>query len=437
MSWRRGQVREINFDGLIGPSHNYAGLSRGNRASVANAGAASAPRAAALQGLAKMRRMLDLGLRQGILLPHDRPHVRWLRQFGFTGTDAEVVARARLSEPTLFAETMSASAMWAANAATVTAALDCSDGRCHLSLANLATMRHRMLEPRATQAQLELAFGDWLHFAVHAPLPTSLGDEGAANHMRLAASHGQPGINLFVYGAGSAGGFPARQHRDASAAIARRHGLDPARVMRVAQNPAAIAAGAFHNDVVAVANEYVLLAHEEAFADRWGVHDFVQTQLPGAVIIEAPATRVSLDLAVASYVFNSQLVTLADGEMVLVVPRETRDCAPVWTWLGEVVANPANPIGQIEVVELRQSMRNGGGPACLRLRVPVDAEAEAAIDPRFLLDPDTCDAIEAVIARYWPARIEPGDLGNPDLWRDCREARAQLLACLGFERGEL
>ncbi|HBQ53569.1 MAG TPA: succinylarginine dihydrolase, partial [Erythrobacter sp.] len=48
-------LREINFDGIVGPSHNYAGLSLGNIASASHKGSASYPRAAALQGVAKMR----------------------------------------------------------------------------------------------------------------------------------------------------------------------------------------------------------------------------------------------------------------------------------------------------------------------------------------------------------------------------------------------
>ena len=43
-------LTEINFDGLVGPSHNYAGLSIGNLASTRNAGQLSQPRRAALEG---------------------------------------------------------------------------------------------------------------------------------------------------------------------------------------------------------------------------------------------------------------------------------------------------------------------------------------------------------------------------------------------------
>lgn len=429
-------MREINFDGLVGPSHNYAGLSLGNIASAKNAGGVSAPRAAALQGLAKMRRMLALGLKQGVLLPHARPDIDWLRALGFTGDDAAVCCAAWAQEPALLRNAMSASAMWTANAATVSPAPDTNDGRCHLSVANLSTMLHRSIEHDQTFRQLRLAFADPRYFAVHPALPAGLGDEGAANFMRIGRSHADRSLEMFVYGERSSGPFPARQHRAASAAVARRHGLAEGDITLVRQSNVAIAAGAFHNDVVAVANENVLFTHEHAFADRDTVYRDLLARVPGAVIIEAPAGRVSLDAAIRSYLFNSQLVTLAAGEMALILPLEARETPEVWAWLEEVKAAD-NPIAQLEVVDVRESMRNGGGPACLRLRVAVDAEAEAAIDPRFLLDERRCDLIEAVVARHWPERIAPDDLGEADLWHQCQTARAALLSALGFQAGEL
>jgi succinylarginine dihydrolase len=240
-------LTEINFDGIVGPSHNFAGLAFGNLAATHNAGRMSHPRDAALEGIAKMRANLALGLAQGILLPHDRPNERWLAGLATTMATAG---------PALRANAMSASAMWAANAATVSPAPDTADGRCHLTVANLVTMPHRSHEWPETLAQLRLAFASPEHFAVHGPVPPPFGDEGAANHMRLARSHGDPGVEVFVYGE-SGGPFPARQHREASEAVARRHGLDPARTIFARQSAEAIAAGAFHNDVVAVANEHV------------------------------------------------------------------------------------------------------------------------------------------------------------------------------------
>ncbi len=395
-------VREINFDGLIGPSHNYAGLSLGNLASARNAGAVSRPRAAALQGIEKMRSNIGLGLTQGIFLPQWRPDGAWLAALGTDVSHAE---------PHIRAAAMSASSMWAANAATVSPASDTADGRTHLTVANLVTMPHRSHEWPQTLKQLELAFAASNAFAVHGPVPPPFGDEGAANHMRLGDRYDAPGVEVFVYGQ-SGGPFPARQHIEASKAVARLHRLDPTRTLFVQQSEEAIAAGAFHNDVVAVANERVLFAHELAFADKEDFHAALRAALPSVEIIEVPASAVSLTDAIRSYLFNAQLVTLPDGTgMALILPSEARETSAVWSWLEQMVAGNG-PIRRLIPVDVRQSMANGGGPACLRLRVVADP---VDIDPRFLADEAKLDRIAAIVAEYWPEEIAPDDLGDTRL----------------------
>ncbi len=405
---------EINFDGLIGPSHNYAGLSPGNLAATRNAGAVAHPRAAALQGIAKMRAALDLGLTQGILLPHRRPNRLWL---GSLATDLAT------APDHLRAQAMSASSMWAANAATVSPAADTADGVCHLTVANLMTMPHRSHEARETLKQLIVAFADPA-FRIHGPVPAPFGDEGAANHMRLCTAHDAAGVEIFVYGV-AGGPYPARQHREASEAVARAHRLDPSRTLFVEQSEAAIAAGAFHNDVVAVANERVLFAHEHAFADKDRFYADLTRIMPEVEIVEVPADRVSLADAVSSYLFNAQLVTTAAGA-TLVLPEEARANAAVWGWLQEHVAGNG-PIRRLEVVDVRESMANGGGPACLRLRVVCDP---ATVDPRFLVDHARLDRIAAIVAEHWPEAIDPHEIGNAQLVARIERARAALLEAL-------
>ena len=413
-------LREINFDGIIGPSHNYAGLSFGNLASTRNAGQVSQPRAAALQGLDKMRSNLAIGLAQGVFVPSPRPNRQWLGALGTSIEDCE---------PTLAAAAMSASSMWAANAATVSPAPDTSDGRCHLTVANLRTMPHRSHEWPGTLAQLRIAFADTVHFSVHDPVPPAFGDEGAANHMRLTTRHGEAGVELFVYGV-AGGAFPARQHLQASKAIARLHKLDLERTLFVEQSEEAIAAGAFHNDVVAVANENVLFTHEQAFADRAQVVGFCE-QLEGFELVEVPSAEVPIGDAISSYLFNAQLVTPSDGEMMLVVPTEARETPSVWSWLERHITGNG-PIRKVQVVDVRQSMANGGGPACLRLRVVADP---ATIDPRFLVDDAKLDILSEVVRSHWPVEIDNADLQKPSLVRDVEAARASLLDAM--ELGEL
>ncbi|WP_439467983.1 N-succinylarginine dihydrolase [Blastomonas fulva] len=414
-------LTEINFDGIIGPSHNYAGLSLGNIASASNAGAVSEPRAAALQGVAKMRANIALGLAQGFFLPLDRPNTGWLASLGCDIASAE---------PHMRAAAFSASSMWAANAATVSPAPDSADGRCHLTVANLVTMPHRSHEWTGTLAQLQLAFADTRHFAVHGPVPAPFGDEGAANHMRLCNGHDGAGVEIFVYG--KAGGpFPARQHIEAGKAIARQHGLAPDATLFLQQSETAIAAGAFHNDVVAVANETVLFTHEQAFENRTEAYAEIRAAFPAVQIVEVPASAVSLADAIKSYLFNAQLVSLPEGGHALVLPSESQEVTAVWQWLEAMVAGNG-PIRRLVPVNVRQSMANGGGPACLRLRVVADP---ATVDPRFMATADRLDTVERVIASHWPERIAPADLADPALAETVRAARAALIDALDL--GEL
>lgn len=411
---------EINFDGLVGPSHNYAGLSLGNLASASHGGDPAYPRAAALQGLDKMRHNLALGLVQGFFAPLPRPNARFL-------DDLVLGEPADAAQTRLRAAAWSASAMWTANAATVSPAPDTADGRCHLTAANLVTMPHRSHEWPDTVRQLRLAFADPAHFAVHDAVPACFGDEGAANHMRMAPNHAAQGLELFVYGR-PGGPFPARQHEQASRAVARRHGLDPARALFIEQSADAIAAGGFHNDVVAVANEAVLFTHEQAFADPEGAYAAIRTALPEAQIVIVPASAVSLSDAIRSYLFNAQLLSLPTGEMGLVIPTEAWEMPSVRAWLDAMLATNG-PIRRVLPVDVRQSMANGGGPACLRLRVVADP---ATVDPRFLLDPARIDRLACVVAQTWPEQIDPADIGKASLAQTVRAARDALLDAMAL-----
>ncbi|MEG3597635.1 MAG: N-succinylarginine dihydrolase, partial [Pseudomonadota bacterium] len=305
---------------------------------------------------------------------------------------------------------------------------DTAVGRCHLTPANLGTLLHRGLDWRYTPAQLRIAFGDTRHFAIHDAVPPSFGDEGAANHMRFCEGHDAPGVEVFVYGR-PGGRFPARQHEQASRAVARLHGLDPARCVFIEQNPVAIESGAFHNDVVAVANETVLFTHEQAFADRKDAYEAIRAVFPQLHVVEVPASAVSLEEAIRTYLFTAQLVTLPTGEMALIVPGECQESASVWAWCEHMLASNG-PIRKVIPVDVRQSMANGGGPACLRLRVVADP---ATVDARFLLDEAKAQRIESVIAEMWPERIEPQEIGTDRLAVQVIEAREALLSALSLD----
>lgn len=421
---------EVNFDGLIGPTHNYAGLSFGNVASAKNKGAASNPRAAALQGLAKMRAVRALGLAQGFLPPQDRPHLKSLRALGFSGTDRQVIEQAS-AHPEILANCYAASSMWTANAATVAPSPDTADGKVHLTPANLAANFHRAIEAETTARVLNHIFpGE--RFVHHPPLPGGVhfGDEGAANHARFAASHGEKGVHLFVYGI-DGDKFPARQKKRASEAVARNHGLDPAMVVFAQQSKSALDAGAFHNDVVGVANGAVLFLHEQSFEDREAALAAIRAAAPLVDIIEAPKSAVSLGDAISSYLFNSQLLTLPGGEMALVLPKESEENPRVKAFVDETLAKN-NPVNRAIYMDVRESMRNGGGPACLRLRVVLSEAELAATTPNFLLDDGKIDALEAWVKKHYRDRLTPKDLKDPAFMEGALSAIDALTRILGM-----
>ncbi len=427
---------EANADGLIGPTHSYAGLSPGNLASSLNRGEASNPRAAALQGLQKMKRLADLGLPQFVLPPHERPDIPFLRSLGFTGSDARVLERAWKDAPSFAAAACSASPMWAANAATVTPSADSADGRVHFTPANLVTNLHRSLEYAQTQRSLEALFPDPARFAVHDALApvAHLADEGAANHVRLCSDHGEPGVNLLVWGRDAfeawEGPYPARQTRQASKAIARRHGASG--VVLAQQSRAAIAGGTFHNDVVCVGALDTLFHHELAFEDTAATHDAIRAAANEfePVFVEVSSADLPLADAISSYLFNSMLVRLpGEDRLTLICPTETRD-NPRAHDVAQSLTVSNGPIGSVEYVDVRQSMRNGGGPACLRLRVVLTAaELDAVYDPMRMND-ELVAVLTAWVDRHYRDRLEPADLADPSLLVETREAMDSLAAIL-------
>ncbi|QDY41747.1 N-succinylarginine dihydrolase [Candidatus Pantoea soli] len=430
-------AREANFDGLVGLTHHYAGLSFGNEASTRNQLQPSNPRLAAKQGLLKMKALADMGYVQGVIPPHERPNLPLLRQLGFSGSDEQVLARAAQQAPQLLSAASSASAMWVANAATVSPSADSADGRVHFTVANLNNKFHRAIEAPETADLLRAIFRDPQHFSVHDALPpvALFGDEGAANHNRFGANYGDAGVQLFVYGReGQPHGvapsrYPARQTREASEAVARLHQLDSARTLFAQQNPAVIDQGVFHNDVIAVSNQQLFFCHEQAFVDQPRLLQQLAQRVAGFEAIVVPADRVSVADAVQTYLFNSQLLQHPAGGMLLVLPEESRQHAGVWRYLTEQVER-GGLLRELRVFDLRESMCNGGGPACLRLRVVLTEAERQALNPAVLMNDRLFATLNDWVDRHYRDRLTQADLADPHLLREGREALDELTRLL-------
>ncbi|HSY20621.1 MAG TPA: N-succinylarginine dihydrolase [Polyangiaceae bacterium] len=449
-----GRAREVQFDGIVGPTHNYGGLSPGNVASLAHEGQTSNPRAAALQGLAKMRFVRDLGVPQAVLPPQDRPSLASLRRLGFSGSDEAILAAAGAGDGLLLRLCSSASAMWTANAATVAPSADTDDARVHLTVANLQRMFHRAIEAPTTTRVLGRIFADEACFCVHAPLPGGgqLADEGAANHLRLATSLGA--AHVFAWGRSTFRGaslhapavgsrpashpapaptrHPARQAREASEAVMRLHRLRPERCFFPRQHPDGIDQGAFHTDVLAVGAEAFLMLHDLAFAEVDGLlADLRRTLGDELEVVRASSEELPVDRAVAAYPFNSQIVATADGSLAIVAPEDAREDAPSHAFLDRVLQS-GGPVRAVHYIDVRQSMHNGGGPACLRLRVPLTDGEIGALGARVLLDDALHEALAAWIDRHYRDRLAPSDLADPALARESMQALDELTGILSL-----
>ena len=444
--WQQAPAFEVNFDGLVGPTHHYAGLSFGNIASQGSAQTPSNPKQAALQGLQKMKSVADLGLIQGVLAPQERPDLHTLRTLGFSGNDAQVLEKAYRESPALLAACSSASSMWAANAATVSPSADTQDNRVHFTPANLNNKFHRAIEHPTTGRILRRMFNNEDYFCHHGALPNNdtFGDEGAANHTRLCSEYHQPGLELFVYGRSAFNPhlpapkrYPARQTLEASRAVARLHGLNEHNTLFIAQNPVIIDQGVFHNDVIAVGNQNLLFFHESAFLDtpatlaairaKWSSAAHPEHQLH---FIEVTEQQVPLADAISSYLFNTQIVTVSPGKMAIIAPLECAQTPSVSAYLEELLGLNT-PIQAVHFMDVKQSMRNGGGPACLRLRVALNAAELAAANPACLLDEALWMRLNAWVETHYRDRLSVSDLRDPALLMESRcalDELSQLLA---------
>lgn len=427
---------EVNFDGLVGPTHNYAGLSYGNVASLNNAKATSSPKQAALQGLQKMKALSDLGMMQGVLAPQERPDIYALRRLGFSGSDANVLQQAYKQAPQIFLACCSASSMWTANAATVSPSADTANGKVHFTPANLTNKFHRSLEPTVTGNILKAIFSNDKHFQHHLHLPDNehFGDEGAANHTRLCSDYGHAGVELFVYGRHAFDGskpapkkFPARHTLEACEAVARLHGLSDDGIVYIQQNPDIIDQGVFHNDVISVGNQNVLFYHQQAFFDTQAKLDEIQSKFGDQPLhfIRVNTDDVSVTEAVKTYLFNTQIITLPSGEMAIIAPTECEESDMVSRYLANLVEQ-GTPIKHVKYYDVKQSMQNGGGPACLRLRVALNDQELDAVNPNALINDSQFARLNQWVNKHYRDVLSVADLCDPQLLIESRTALDEL-----------
>lgn len=412
-------VFEVNFDALPGPSHHYGAHAYGNIAAMAHKEVISRPKKCALQGLKKMKRLMELGIPQAVLPPQMRPSIETLRTLGFQGRDVEILQKAAKSSPKLLYEVSSSSAMWAANIATLSPSTDTQDGRLHITIANLLKQFHRSIEAEETFRLFRFLFADETLFAVHPPLPKGgeFGDEGSANHIRFCQNFGEKGIHLFVYGKSAFDyekhRFPFRQAREASEAVARRHGLNPDSTFFVRQNPSLIEKGVFHNDVISTGHRTLFLYHEKAFIETEKVIQELKQRSPLNAIC-VTEEMLAVNDAIETYLFNSQLVTLSDHSDLMIAPKECERLNLDWLPL------------KVEFVDITESMQNGGGPACLRLPIVMNEQERAKVHPHIFLNENLYQKLVDWVERHYRDTLSVADLKDPVLLEETKTALDKL-----------
>lgn len=435
---------EVNFDGLVGPTHNYAGLSYGNVASMKHQAHRSNPKKAALEGLDKMRLLREAGLIQAVIPPQDRPNFEMLRRLGYSGSEKEVFNKAFETTPDLAIKCFSASSMWTANAATMAPGLDTADAKTHFVAANLASKLHRSIEAKMTSKIFQRIFSNQKFFEHHPVLPTLafLGDEGAANHTRFCMDYGSAGLHLFVFGGSkvneslpSPKKFPARQSLEASEAVAKLLKIKKNQFLFLQQNPDAIDAGVFHNDVISVGNKNCFFVHDRAFLNQERALKTLMEKSSDLGIdlnlIRVSEKEVPLKEAVSTYLFNSQIIS-PEGEdrMLLISPIECQESELVSTYLKKLCADPHSPIGDVKFLNVRESMRNGGGPACLRNRVVLSDEALASIDARVIVDESLEADLRAWVSSHYVEDLDFDKIQDFTFVETCRKALDELTQIL-------
>lgn len=426
---------EIQIDRLVGPTHHFGGLGVGNLASQEHAGLVSDPTAAALQGLDKMRLVASLGVPQLVLPPQPRPAFRFLQAVGFSGSDAEILEQAAVETGLLSAAT-SCSAMWTANAATATPGID-GNGRTTVTVANLSASLHRSLEAERTQVELEKVLPTSVLLRQPIPGGAAMRDEGAANHMRLGTDQNQVGVNVFVYGDGepkTSVHWP-RQTLAACRAIARSHQLPSENVFFLKQHPHAIDAGAFHNDVVALSHAGVLIHHEYAFADHGDLKQIERRyyELTGRELkrVEVAEAEISLADAVRTYLFNSQVVMPDEGHRpVILCPSQVREHAAARRMVGEWCRRGL--FREAHYMDLHQSMDGGGGPACLRLRVPLTEEELETVPSQYRWSEELDQRLRHAITEYYPSSMKLANMASSERLQQVLTAQAKIELALNW-----
>jgi len=189
----------------------------------------------------------------------------------------------------------------------------------------------------------------------------------------------------------------------------------------------------FHNDVISTAHEHLWFMHEVAFENvdaSLGEIEAAYLRQTGRNlrIIVVGSDELPLPVAVQTYLFNSQIITLPKADprepsrFHWIAPQQCEKTLETNQLLQRWQKDRELSLEKVHYVSLQESMANGGGPACLRLRISLNREQLAALPPRIFLDAEQYHRVHDWIVKWYPEQLALSDLADATLVEHFQQA---------------
>ena len=173
-----------------------------------------------------------------------------------------------------------------------------------------------------------------------------------------------------------------------------------------------------------------MLIHERAWENQAATLHRIRARVPDLRVFQVSSRDLSLEQAVTSYLFNSQLLETSDG-WLLNAPIECADGA------ARMVVDRLERDGFVDRVrfnDLRQSMDGGGGPACLRLRLPLTEDEFRLLPETLMMTEERVEKLRSWVKKWYPSILRIEDLADAGFARRARKCSQALVEVLGCDR---
>ena len=375
-------LKQVFIDTIPGPTNHFGGHAVGNIASMNSKNNILNPQKAALEWLEKVKKVAMIGGNQFVLPPQRRPLTH--------------------KKKTLTQSDISSSFIWMANAGLFIPRIDTQLENNQFIPANMKQSEHRNIEHPFHQYWLKKIL-KYSKCNFHKIL--DINDEGSANSIRLWHKKNQCGVNIFVYGKPNAR-YPIRQSKSSCEKIINI--TKPRHYILLEQTKEAIDAGVFHNDVIAFGFKNTIICHEKAFSNQKQELKKLKKIFTNSLnaplnIVEIANNSLSLNAAVKTYLFNSQVIEI-NNKFELICPIEVKENPNSYKITEKWVTNGL--FNKVHFVNIKSSLKNGGGPACLRLCLYLNDNEVKKIPTKFKLDKTKYKKISKIILEHYPIKFD-------------------------------